>query len=386
MAEIHLVLSDDWELRGDGSGNMRAVQFATMRRLREVYEEAGLCGSFNAEVMQQLTHLRLGDKHPELRELASEWEEVVKETYSRGHDVQLHIHPQWISASYDSGRWRLAENWSLPHYPRSDVQEMITTGRDYLETLLRPLNPEYRCVSFRSGSWSAAPSDFFLQVLADLGIVFDMSMADGLMYSTRHLTLDYRDIDEPFLPYYPVMDDARRVAAGPQPIICVPTHTFDLGATGRGLGRLARALRRRTSIGKSLTRYFVTPHDVEVSGGASEASAIYSRREWGQAAAVDGSRKMVSDLSLLSFFQTREMVRDIRTRAEQTRLAPVPIVLGNHSKNIGDFTPIGMFAEHVAAAPDLHVITLSDLARNLQAGEYAVKCQAGPMPQAGAVA
>ena len=27
---VQLVLADDWELRGDGSGNMRAMQFATL--------------------------------------------------------------------------------------------------------------------------------------------------------------------------------------------------------------------------------------------------------------------------------------------------------------------------------------------------------------------
>jgi hypothetical protein len=33
MADIHLVLTDDWELCSDGSGNMRRIQFDTMKQL-----------------------------------------------------------------------------------------------------------------------------------------------------------------------------------------------------------------------------------------------------------------------------------------------------------------------------------------------------------------
>lgn len=91
---LALVLVDDWELRGDGSGDMRRIQFATMRRLNQIYESHGLRGAYNAEIMQQLHHLKFGEKHPELAELAREWEEIVLETYKRGHDIQLHVHSQ----------------------------------------------------------------------------------------------------------------------------------------------------------------------------------------------------------------------------------------------------------------------------------------------------
>jgi hypothetical protein len=99
---LSLVLLDDWELRGDGSGDMRRIQFGTMRELNRIYEDHGLRGSYNAEIMQQLHHLRFGERHPELMKLAHEWEEVVLDTYKRGHDIQLHVHPQWNGAGAGS--------------------------------------------------------------------------------------------------------------------------------------------------------------------------------------------------------------------------------------------------------------------------------------------
>jgi hypothetical protein len=371
---IDLVLTDDWELRGDGSGNIRSIQFDTMRRLRDVYEQYDLRASFNVEVMQQLTHLRLADEHPKLRELANEWEAIVCETYSRGHDVQLHLHPQWSDASYVDGQWQLRGAWSILDYPIEETRTMLRGAKEYLEGLLRPINPDYRCVSFRSGSWCIAPNEHILGNLAELGIVLDMSIVNGLFYDTPHITLDYRDIDEPFLPYYPQMQDARRVASSPQPIVCIPTLTYPASLMGFGLRLVARALERRAGLARSVTRRFVAPRDRSIPDAGYERTD-YFRREWAATPleGVSSRKNKVSDLCGLSFFQMREMLRHARARARHTGMGAVPVILENHSKDVGDFAPLELFANYVAAARDVRVITLSELALNLRAGSYAIR-------------
>src|SRR5438552_8696040 len=62
---IHLAFVDDWELSGDGSGDPHELQFRPMRELVRIYNSHSIRGSFNAEVMQQLTFRKLGDEHPE---------------------------------------------------------------------------------------------------------------------------------------------------------------------------------------------------------------------------------------------------------------------------------------------------------------------------------
>src|SRR5215210_90617 len=103
---IYLAFVDDWELRGNGAGDPRRIQFRPMRELVRLFNKYGIRGSFNAEVMQQLTFRKMEVQHPELGELADEWDAAVLETYNEGHDVQLHIHPQWRDAHYEEGRWR----------------------------------------------------------------------------------------------------------------------------------------------------------------------------------------------------------------------------------------------------------------------------------------
>ena len=70
---IHLALTDDWELRGNGSGDIEQIQFRAMRELLDLYDSHGVKSTFNAEVMQQLTFRRLQDSHTHLKPLADEW-------------------------------------------------------------------------------------------------------------------------------------------------------------------------------------------------------------------------------------------------------------------------------------------------------------------------
>jgi hypothetical protein len=374
---VQLVLTDDWELRGDGSGNMRRLQFDTIRRLSELYERHGVRGSFNAEVLQQLAHRRLGERHPELAELAQEWEAVITEIFRRGHDVQLHLHPQWLEARYADGRWQLSDRWSLVDYDPAQVGSMLRDAKVYLEGLLSELDPGYRCVSFRSGSWCIAPSPHVLPALIDTGIVFDMSIVAGVFYRTRHINLDYRNVDEGFLPFYPDLADARRLADRPQPIVCVPTHTF----VASGLPLLTRAAARRVhrkGLARSFRR-FTAPADAAVEDRGYDSG--YSAANWAErepdVTALEARRKLVqhriSDLSNLSFGEMRQMLSDLRRKAGLSGWDAVPVVLENHTKDIGDFRPIERFLRLISRANDIEVLTLTELAANIESGVYPVR-------------
>jgi hypothetical protein len=50
---IYLAFVDDWEVRGNGSGDPQVLQFEPMRKLVRIFNKYGIRGSFNVEVMQQ---------------------------------------------------------------------------------------------------------------------------------------------------------------------------------------------------------------------------------------------------------------------------------------------------------------------------------------------
>ena len=368
MTTIHLALVDDWELSGNGSGDIRRLQFEPLRRLIGIYQRLGIRGSFNAEVMQQITFRQHEHEHKELKVWADEWDDVVRETFRQGHDIQLHIHPQWQNAEYKDGRWNLTADWSILNYSREAARQMLLRGKEYLENLLRDINPDYRCVSFRSGAWCIAPSPHMLDLLVELGIVFDMSIVAGVKYDTRNIKLDYTNCEEDFLPYYPVMTDARRVSEKVEPIICVPTNCF----------YASRRQVLRHHLDKTVTKISSKingPTTVSNNGRSVEAYG----EQWAQ---IDGSlmarvyrkaiipylrgKHTISDLAQLDYPLMMEMLNSIRKRSRASGLADVPVVLENHTKDLHNFSDLERFLEKAVASSDVKFITLTELARNLK--------------------
>jgi hypothetical protein len=367
MTTIHLALVDDWELSGNGSGDIRQLQFEPLHRLVEIYNRLGIHGSFNAEVMQQITFRQHQDEHRELKVLTDEWDDTVRETFRQGHDIQLHIHPQWQNAKYENGKWNLTADWSILNYPRQASLQMLQRGKEYLENLLTDIDPRYRCVSFRSGAWCIAPSPHMLDLLVELGIVFDMSIVAGVKYDTRNIKLDYTECEEGFLPYYPVMTDARRVSDKVEPIICVPTNCFYASrrqVLRHHLDKAVGKIKQRVSASTPTSN----------NGRSVEAYG----EEWAQ---TDGSltriyrkaivpylkgKHTISDLAQLDYDLMMEMLDSIRKRARATGLADVPVVLENHTKDLQKFSDLERFLEQAVQSSDVKFITLTELARNLK--------------------
>ena len=373
---IYLALVDDWELSGDGSGDPHELQFAPMRRLVEIYNSHGIRGSYNAEVLQQLTFRQLQGQHPELKALADEWDDSIRETFRQGHDVQLHIHPQWSSASYEDGKWKLHGDWSILNYTEEEARTLIARGKEYLENLLRPIDANYRCVSFRSGSWCIAPSPFMLNLLAEFGIVFDMSIVGGVRYDTRRIKLDYSKCEEDFLPYYPSMTDARRVSDKPEPIVCIPTNHFygsRRSTLQHHVGKLSAKLKNRTSSqdksdesARSVKTY---GHEWAQTSHDSTLRRVYDK---GIVPYVKG-RHLISDLAQLDYPLMSEMLESIRRRARASGLKDVPVILENHTKDLHDFSHIDRFLSDVARASDIRCVTLTELQHDLQSGRFTIK-------------
>ncbi len=368
MTTIHLALVDDWELSGNGSGDVHRLQFEPLRRLVSIYERLGIRGSFNAEVMQQLTFRQNQKDHEKLKTWADEWDDVVRDTFRNGHDIQLHIHPQWQNAEYIDGRWNLTSDWSILNYSRDAAHQMLVRGKEYLENLLKDIKPSYRCVSFRSGAWCIAPSPHMLELLVNLGIVFDMSIVAGVKYDTRNIKLDYTACEEDFLPYYPVMTDARRVSHKQEPIICVPTNCFY--ASRRQVFR-----QHLEKVGSKVKSKISPRAEVSNNGRSVEAYG----EQWAQ---IDGSlakriyrkgivpylkgKHTISDLAQLDYAVMMEMLSSIRKRARASGLTDVPVVLENHTKDLHNFSDLERFLENAASSPDIKFVTLTELAHDLK--------------------
>jgi hypothetical protein len=363
---IYLALTHDWELRGDGSGDIEEIQFAPMRRLMAIYQQSGVRTTFLPDVMQQITFRNFQTRNDELKRHADLWDEHAREAYAAGHDIQLHLHSQWSDARHENDKWQLHGAWSLLKYDRDSVDRMIAESKHYLEKLLQPIDPQYRCLAFRASALALAPSAHLLSSLAALGIEIDVSMAGGFYLDNQTLQLDYRNCEETFLSYYPRMEDARAVSDKREPIVCVPLNHFygsrrEVTKQNLALARGQLNRRNKASTGQTPRAQL----DTETSGVA---------RFYEKLIAPAITRKyFVSDLSRLNYPLMREMLASIRKRARASGLSNVPVVLTNHPKDIRDWAAIERFVGEVADCSDIKCITLSNLAERIRSGDFAVK-------------
>lgn len=178
---------------------------------------------------------------------------------------------------------------------------------------------------------------------------------------------DYTDCEEDFLPYYPVMTDARRVSDKAEPIICVPTNCFYASRKQVFQHHLDKAVGKIKSKASGPTTVSNNSRSVEAYG-----------EEWAQ---VDGRMKRIyrkgivpnlrgkhtiSDRAQLDYPLMMEMLDSIRKRSMSSGLTDVPVVLENHTKDLQNFSDLERFLEKAAKSSDVKFITLTELAHNLK--------------------
>jgi hypothetical protein len=361
---IHVALTHDWELRGNGSGDIEEIQFRPLRRLLEIYKNAGVKTTFMPDLMQQLT-FRSGERqHAELKALADKWDDCVREAFQQGHDIQLHLHPQWREAKYQDGSWRLTSDWSILNYEAEQAFEMLKSGKQYLEELLQPLDSSFRCVAFRAGALAVAPSNHLLTSLIKLGIELDVSLAGGMFFETPDIRLDFRDCDEAFLPFYPNLSDARKVSDKQEEIVCVPIHHFYGSRVGVFRSNAANARRKLTATSQTPT--------AAASAARTRSNSLLSKVYEKGVVPLVQRKYLIVDTARLSYPLLRESIRSMRRLAEFSGWSDVPIVLTNHPKEIADYSAIERFLDDLLSEINVKFISLTELAHGIRNGVFSV--------------
>lgn len=118
----------------------------------------------------------------------------------RGHDAQLHLHPQWRKArNLGHGGWELDMSaWRIGDIDRESLASMLHSGKSWIHELLAEI-PDYRCIAFRAGGWCIQPSQIVIEELEKSGILIDSTVATGIYSATKGEWSDFRKApDKPF--------------------------------------------------------------------------------------------------------------------------------------------------------------------------------------------
>ena len=195
-----LILTVDHEVFGNGSGCLDACIKKPVDRILDVADKFSVPVTFFVEALEFEAMQRADIENiiPVLEQLT--------DAYSRGHDLQLHIHPQWHEAIWDGDHWQVNEKlWRMGDLDADLVFDLLNQGKCWLEGLMTERFPEYKCMAFRAGGWCIQPSDSIVTALIKLGFEIDSTVAPRLRNAAMGEWADFRKV--PHKPFWKTKGD-----------------------------------------------------------------------------------------------------------------------------------------------------------------------------------
>lgn len=125
----------------------------------------------------------------------------LRQASEEGHDIELHLHPQWFYSNYNHDGWQMDfVHYKLLDCSLQDIAIMISSGCKLIEDIcgVRP-------IAYRAGGYSFPNSPEILHLLNKEGIRYDSSVLLGFSKQGTFQEYNYSEIKE--FRYYNFMDN-----------------------------------------------------------------------------------------------------------------------------------------------------------------------------------
>lgn len=183
---------------GDGSGDVRKFVIEPTERLLNILNTRQITMTVFFELEEFLVFRKYANelKNHLGYDPVLLIEEQLKRMVHTGHEIGLHLHPQWIGGGFDGKGFKLSqENQCLFDVYKSEKQmrSYLSNRVNILRTLVRKCAPSYEVICFRAGGLALRPEKVTLNVLQSLGVKADSSVVAGLYRIGKGTNIDYRD-------------------------------------------------------------------------------------------------------------------------------------------------------------------------------------------------
>lgn len=328
---IECIFTIDYEIYGDGTGSLRDLVYEPAERLKDIFEKWNV-RFVNFVEVAELEKIEAYGADPSISSVLRQ----IRELYEGGHEIALHLHPQWCNARYHGGRWLLDQaEYNLCTLPRNRIIEIVEGSLAYLRRILG--QPLFVPLSFRAGNWLFQPTRAAAQVLSENGLKIDSSVFKGGLQ--RNYKLDYRPaLKNGF--FWPFSDNANEADTDggwiEVPIYTEMVPTWKMATSkrmsfGRNGGAAERHARQRLNRALDLLRF------------------RYPRK-------FDFCRMTLEEM-------TSMMERAIQEDARQSELYR-PLVAIGHTKDLNDFQSVDAFLGFLRAN-GIAVRTFADIYSSL---------------------
>ncbi len=265
-----VIFTLDYEIHGNGEGDPHELIVEPTDRMLKLFDHYGAKLTILADVGEILKfkeyYESTGDDKFSYQPIKAQLQRAI----TTGHDVQLHIHSSYFNSQYDGKRWKQYwPEYSLADLPYPRLDELISTGKQFLERILREVVPEYTCTVFRAANWSMMPSKNLSRSLVKNSIDIDTSV---FKYGQREgrVTFNYEDAFSALLPWPADINNICKLDQDSEllevPIYCEQRKIWDFITPNR-LFRVVQASFHRHPKSDELDDGMVEKIQVPLNGG-----------------------------------------------------------------------------------------------------------------------
>lgn len=114
----------------------------------------------------------------------------IEQLSNRGHDIELHFHPQWLYSNYTNGSWDMdLYHYKLSDMPLSEINYYFTKAKNILDSII-----DKPTIAFRAGGYSLNSFVGYADLLRRNGILIDSSVCEHICVNSEFQAYDYRHV------------------------------------------------------------------------------------------------------------------------------------------------------------------------------------------------
>lgn len=188
---MKILFTLDYELfLGSKTGTVKECLIHPLNLYLDKVEKYGLRFTIFADAAY-LYALRQGaEKHEQLRMDYQAVTAHLLQLQEKGHDIQLHIHPQWYFSTFTGTEWQLdTTHYKLSDVPEHDMQRLFRESKSLLDNLLGK-----ETAAYRAGGFSAQPTTCLTDLFRQNRLECDSSVCPGAKYDSSSQKYDYTTV------------------------------------------------------------------------------------------------------------------------------------------------------------------------------------------------
>ncbi|MCR9012821.1 hypothetical protein [Gabonibacter chumensis] len=198
----NIIITLDYELcLGQKTGGIYDTLILTTNKLLDLFSKYKVKVTFMVDMAYLLRMKELSLNNTKLQEEYLIILNHLKEINNQGHDLELHLHPQWLYSTHDGSEWHLDfKHYKLSDLNSNEVKRLFSEAIDLLSTIKKD-----KVIAFRAGGFSLQTLENYGQILRANEIKVDTSVVPGEKENSIYHVYDFSHIPKKDL--YPFQDN-----------------------------------------------------------------------------------------------------------------------------------------------------------------------------------